>query len=711
MDVKNDILWRVYLSFLLMVVIAIAIMSKAVYIQQVQGAYWRSLSDSLHQRIDEIEAERGTIFTEDGQMLSTSVPRFDIYWDSRLSPLRNNNGQLFREKIDSLADALSNLFKDLSAGDYKIMLQKAYQNNDGFFPLKKKISFREYDQFRKLPLVNLGRYTSGFIPVQKNFRLNPFDLLAMRTIGLARDSNQVGLENSYDSVLQGKSGKQLVRFIAGGVKVPLDDEQFVAEPETGKDIVSTLDVFIQGVTEKALLNAMVKHEAVQGCAIVMETQTGKIRAMANLGKMEDGTYWENFNYAITASEPGSTFKLATLLALLEDKKVSLHDIINVEGGKWQLNNQTVKDAEVHGIQEETVQQTFEKSSNVGMAKMVWQHYGSRPSQYINWLKKMHLDSPMGIDLTGERLPVIHRPGDKMWHANTLAWMAFGYNLQITPLQTLSLYNAIANNGTMLKPYLVSAITNEGKVIRQISPVVLRSGICSETTRRQLLICLQGVCTNGTAAAVFKNSPYAVAGKTGTAQVADGNRGYNLNMYQASFAGFFPADQPKYTCVVVIKNKPGAAKYHGSEVAAPVFKEIADRLYTTFLRKSQSQQVMTRSLDSIPVRWIGNKNDLQQISRSMSIALVDSSNNWTEWADMKGSLKNGMVKGKAIPENEMPSLVGMGLKDALQLAENRGLMVRIQGRGKVMNQSIPAGDKIIKGQLLRIQLSETLTNLP
>jgi cell division protein FtsI (penicillin-binding protein 3) len=299
----------------------------------------------------------------------------------------------------------------------------------------------------------------------------------------------------------------------------------------------------------------------------------------------------------------------------------------------------------------------------------------------------------------------------MWHANTLAWMAFGYNLQITPLQTLSLYNAIANNGTMLKPYLVSAITNEGKVIRQISPVVLRSGICSETTRRQLLICLQGVCTNGTAAAVFKNSPYAVAGKTGTAQVADGNRGYNLNMYQASFAGFFPADQPKYTCVVVIKNKPGAAKYHGSEVAAPVFKEIADRLYTTFLRKSQSQQVMTRSLDSIPVRWIGNKNDLQQISRSMSIALVDSSNNWTEWADMKGSLKNGMVKGKAIPENEMPSLVGMGLKDALQLAENRGLMVRIQGRGKVMNQSIPAGDKIIKGQLLRIQLSETLTNLP
>jgi cell division protein FtsI (penicillin-binding protein 3) len=225
MDVKNDILWRVYLSYLLIVAVAVAIMGKAVYIQQVQGAYWRSLSDSLHQRIEPIEAERGTIFTEDGQMLSTSVPRFDIYWDSRITPLRENNGKLFREKVDSLADALSILFKDLSAGEYKLILQQAYQHKEGFFLLKKKISFREYEQLRTFPLVNLGRYTSGIIPVQKNFRLNPFEMMALRTIGLARDSNQVGLENSYDSILQGKSGKQLVRFIAGGVKVPVEDDQ------------------------------------------------------------------------------------------------------------------------------------------------------------------------------------------------------------------------------------------------------------------------------------------------------------------------------------------------------------------------------------------------------------------------------------------------------------------------------------------------------
>lgn len=711
MDVKNDILWRVYLSFLLMVVIAVAIIGKAVYIQQVQGAYWRSLSDSLHQRIEEIEADRGTIFTEDGQMLSTSVPKFDIYWDTRLATLRSNNHQLFREKIDSLSEALSLLFKDLSTGEYKVMLQQAFQNKEGFFLLKKKISFREYEQFRKLPLVNLGRYTSGFIPVEKNFRLNPFEMLALRTIGLARDSNQVGLENSYDSVLQGKSGKQLVRFIAGGVKVPVGEEQYVSEPETGRDVISTLDVFTQSITEKALMNAMVKHDAIQGCAIVMETNTGKIRAMANLGKMNDGSYWENFNYAITASEPGSTFKLATLLALLEDKKISLTDMVDVEGGKWQLNNQIVLDAEFHGTHEETVQQAFEKSSNVGMAKLVWNHYSSRPSQFINWLKKMHLDTPMGIDLSGERLPVIHRPGETNWHANTLPWMAFGYNIQITPLQTLCLYNTIANKGRMMKPYLVSAITREGQLLREISPRVIRENICSEQTRRQLIQCLKGVCLNGTAKDIFKNSSYAVAGKTGTAQVANGNKGYNLNMYQASFAGFFPADQPKYTCVVVIKNKAGAKQYHGSEVAAPVFKEIADRLYTSFSRKKEIPSSIQQLSDSIPVRWVGNKKDLQQITRSLKISIDDSSDNWSEWGDLRGNLRRGIVKNKIMEENEMPSLLGLGLRDALQLAESRGLQVRISGKGKVMNQSIPAGEKTIQGQLLRIQLNETLNNRP
>lgn len=707
MDVKNDILWRVYLSYLLVVAVALGVLGKAVYIQKVQGVYWRGLSDSLHQKMDEIEAERGTIFSEDGQMLSTSVPRFDIYWDTRLASLRSNNGQLFREKVDSVCEAMAGLFKDLTAGDYKVMMQQAFQNQEGFYLLKKKISFREYEQLREFPLFNLGRYSSGMIAVQKNYRLNPYQMLAFRTIGLVRDSNQVGLENSYDSVLQGRAGKQLVRYIAGGVKIPVEDDNYVVEPETGRDIVSTLDVFIQGVTEKALMNAMVKHAAEQGCAIVMETATGKIKAMANLGQMPDGSYWEKFNYSIVATEPGSTFKLATMIALLEDKKVSLNDIVNVEGGVWKLNSQTVYDAEVHGIREETVQQAFEKSSNVGMAKMVWANYGAQPKKYLQWLSKMHLDTPMGIDLTGERPPVIHRPGEKMWNPTTVAWMAFGYNIQITPLQTLCLYNAIANGGKMMKPYLVSAISQEGKIIRTMQPTVLREQICSESTRQQLLACLQGVCLRGTAAGVFKNTPYPVAGKTGTAQVANDNQGYNTNIYQASFAGFFPAENPKYTCVVVIKNKPGAVLHHGSDVAAPVFKEIADRLYSTYLRKTPATLVAkTTPPDSIFLQLAGNKNDLQKITQALHIPVLDSSRNYDQWGDFSGTLQQGTVRPRLQSPQVMPSLQGLGLKDALLLGESNGLQIKVSGKGRVISQSIAAGEPIQKKQIVQIQLSET-----
>ena len=706
MDVKNDILWRVYLSYLLVVVVALAVLGKAVYIQQVQGVYWRSLSDSLHQKMDPIEAERGTIFSEDGQMLSTSVPRFDIYWDTRLATLRNNNGQLFREKIDSVCDAMAGLFKDITAGEYKVIMQQAFQNQEGFCLLKKKISFREYEQLRAFPLFNLGRYTSGMIAVQKSFRLNPYQMLAFRTIGLVRDSNQVGLENAYDSVLQGKAGKQLVRYISGGVKIPVEDDQYLVEPETGKDIVSTLDVFIQGVTEKALMNAMVKHEAEQGCAMVMETATGKIKAIANLGKMDDGTYWEKFNYAISLSEPGSTFKLATLLALLEDKKVSLNDIVDVEGGVWKLNNQTVYDAEVHGIREETVQQAFEKSSNVGMAKLVWTNYGTQPNKYIHWLSKMHLDTPMGIDLAGEGYPEVHRPGQKIWNPTTVAWMAFGYNVQITPLQTLCLYNAIANGGKMMKPYLVSAISQEGKIIRTIQPTVLREQLCSSATLQQLNNCLQGVCLRGTAAQVFKNTPYPVAGKTGTAQVANRNQGYNTNIYQASFAGFFPADHPKYTCVVVIKNKAGAILHHGSDVAAPVFKEIADRLYSTYLRKSPAT-LLVNNTPADSIQWIfgGNKNDLQRVAQALHIPVADSSRAYDQWGDISGTLQKGTLKARVQSPQIMPSLKGLGLKDALLLGESNGLQMKVSGKGKVISQSIAAGEPIQKKQVVQIQLSE------
>ncbi|HEY1018744.1 MAG TPA: penicillin-binding protein [Sediminibacterium sp.] len=690
-----------YLSYILVVLTCVAIFGKAIYIQQVQGTHWRSMSDSLHQKLDEIEAERGTIYSEDGQMLSTSIPQFDIYIDFRVEALREKNGQRFRENLDSLSESLAGLFKDMSAGEYKALLQEGYRNEEGYFPLKKKISFREYEALRRFPLFKLGRYKSGMIANEKTIRLNPYQMLAFRTIGLARDSNKVGLEMTYDSILKGRNGKQFVRKIAGGVSVPVDDT-YEIEPETGKDIVSTIDVFIQDITENALMKMMIKNEAQNGCAIVMEVKTGKIKAIANLGKRSDGTYWEDFNYAISPTEPGSTFKLATMLALLEDKKVSLNQMITLEHGAWKIAGQTVYDSEVHKENDVTVKHAFELSSNVAMAKMAAQHYSDNPNQFIKHLKKMRMDTVSGVDLRGERKPVIYKPGGRFWGPTTLPWMAFGYNLSVSPLQTTVLYNAIANNGRMMKPYLVSAVKEEGILLKQFEPVVTDEAVCSQQTLQQLKACLEGVCTSGTATALFKNAAYKVAGKTGTALVADGNRGYADKIYQSSFAGYFPADNPQYTCVVIVKNKAHAPVYYGAAVAGPVFKEIADRLYSTYIRQTNTA-LLEKKKDSSAFNFAGNKRDIAFINTKLRLPFIDSTTRLDEWIEMNGKDAVVTLNRKAIDKNTMPQLKGMGLKDVVYLCENMGLKVNARGKGKVAEQSIPPGQMVVKGQMINIAL--------
>lgn len=704
MDVKRDILWRVYLSYLLVVVVCVAIFGKAVYIQQVQGAKWRSMSDSLHQKLEEIDAERGTIYSEDGQMLSTSIPQFDIYMDFRVESLRQKNGQLFRNGIDSLSECLANLFKDQSAGQYKALLQQAYKDEEGYFPIKKKISFREYEQLRTFPIFRLGRYKSGLIANENTIRLNPYRMLAFRTIGLARDSNKVGLEMAYDSLLRGRSGKQFVRKIAGGVTVPVDDT-YEIEPETGKDIVSTIDVFIQDVTENALMKMMVQNEAQTGCAIVMETKTGKIKAIANLGKTGDGGYHEIYNYAITPTEPGSTFKLVTMMSLLEDKKISLNSTVDVQHGVWQTAGQTVRDDDdTRDKTVVTVKQAFEVSSNVGMAKIATAGYSSSPQQYLWHLKKLRMDTLTGIDLVGEKKPVIIRPGNKLWGPTTLPWMAFGYNVQVSPLQTLMLYNAVANGGMMMRPYLVSAIKEEGQLLKSIEPKVVDEKICSDETLRQIRECLEGVCTEGTARKVFVNSPYKVAGKTGTALVANGNRGYADQIFQTSFVGYFPAEAPQYTIAVIIVNKPHAINHFGASVSGPVFKEIADRLYSTLIRAPKTQVAQQQKKDSSFFAYTGNKRDIALISQKMGMRYFDSTLRTDEWINMSG--KNAVVSlsRKPVDANRMPMLKGMVLKDAVYLCENMGLKISVKGRGKVTTQSIVPGQLIARGQLVNVELN-------
>ena len=712
MEVKRDILWRVYLSFLGVVIFSLLILGRAIYIQQVQGPYWLAQAKQQQQKVVEVEADRGTIYSEDGNMLSTSIPFFDIYIDFGADGLREKNGERFRDNIDSLSIALSNLFRDKSSGTYKRELQLGYRKKNRYYLLKRNLSFEDYKKLREFPLVRYGKNKSGFIAEVKHKRLNPYGLLANRTIGLSREfvdsdgkikNSNVGLEMTYDEELKGQTGSRLVRFLAGGVYVPVTG--YEVEPENGKDVITTLDVNIQDIAENALLRVMTENEAVHGTCIVMEVKTGKIKAIANLGRRQDGTYWEDLNYAIRASEPGSTFKLATMLALLEDGKVKLSDKIDLEKGSWRFLNRTVYDSEQHGRNEVTIKQAFEHSSNVGMAKLVSSHYGRKPLDFVDHLKKLRLSELSGIGLMGETKPIVKNPKSKTWSATTLPWMSFGYEVLVSPLQTLMLYNAVANEGKMMKPYLVNSIHRAGLAVKNFEPEILEESICSPETLAALRECLEGVCgeQGGTGYAIFKGAPYTVAGKTGTALVANGKRGYADHIYQSSFAGYFPASDPMYSCIVVIRNKPFAKKYYGGAVAGPVFKEIADKLYALYISRQTIVPAYTKGKDSSAQLYAGAIDELREVSKELQMDVRDSAGK-SEYGAVANRPGLAVLGAQPISNNQMPNVKGMGLKNALYLLESVGLDVTVKGKGKVAVQSIPAGMEINRNQRVIIELN-------
>ncbi len=703
MEVKRDILWRVYLCFLGIVALSLVVLGKVVYIQRAQGAYWKGLSDSLHQKFIELDAERGTIYSADSSMLSTSIPWFNIYIDFGADGLREKNGHRFTSNLDSLSLCLAGLFGDRSAKAYKKDLQKGYQSNDRYYLLQSNVPFEKYRKLRSFPLVREGRNKSGFIPEVINKRLNPFGLLANRTIGLARSNWQnVGLERTYDTLLKGETGRRLVRYIAGGTYIPV--EGYEIESVNGKDIVTTLDVNIQDIAENALLRELQANEAEHGTCIVMEVATGKIKAIANLGLQSDGTYWEDMNYAIRATEPGSTFKLATMLSLLEDKKISLDNTIDLSGGAWKIAGRTVYDAEPHDNRTFTVKEAFELSSNVGMAKLAVANYSGNPNQFINHLRTLHLDRPTGVDLAGEAMPVLITPKSRTWSATALPWMAFGYEVLVTPLQTLTLYNAVANNGRMVKPYLVSAIQESGITLKENQPTTLIGKICSDETLKKLQECLIGVCNDpmGTGTSTFKGSFYKVAGKSGTALVANGSHGYADHIYQSTFVGYFPAEAPKYTCIVVIKNKPFAKVYYGAKVSGPVFKEVADRLMSSDPAEN-ANPACTR--DSSRFYYAGSTHDLRLVTQTLGVDYIDSAgrNNWSGLYAATGGNEPVMNK-RLISRQAVPDVKGMGLKDALYLLESMDLHVEVKGSGKVRSQNPEPGRALQKKETVFIQLN-------
>lgn len=700
MEIKKDILWRVYLSFLGLIIFSVMILGKAFYTQKIEGDYWIKMGDSLHTKIVDLDAERGTIFSEDGSMLSTSVPQFDIYIDFAADGLRQNNGKRFNDHLDSLSLCLSALFKDKSVAQYKQELLEGYQQKDRYYLLRKKIPFEQYKQLRDFPLVRLGKNKSGFITEVKTKRLNPFGELGFRTIGLYRENARlVGMERSFDSLLRGTSGKRLVRFVAGGVMMPV--EGYELAPENGHDIYTTLDVNIQDITERALMRTMQQNEALEGTCIVMEVATGKIKAIANLGRTTDGQYFETDNYALKTSEPGSTIKLVTLLAALEDKHVTIQDSIQIGGGRWNVLGRTVRD-DHGGPSYVSFRTAFTQSSNVAMSKLAYQYYTPDPSKYYRHLDKLHLNKKTGIELKEEFAPYVKNPSKaKYWHPQTLVSWGFGYEMLVSPLQLLMVYNAVANNGKLMRPYLLNEVRRYGAVVNKNNPDVLEQAIASPETIRQLQECLQAVCAEGTARRAFETALYKVAGKTGTAKVNDGKYKYSDGVYQSAFAGYFPAEAPRYSIIVVVKNKPHAANYYGGTVAAPVFREIADHLYKYIIQKAPSLD-FNQLPDSMQYVFGGTKKELQTISKTLDINYKDTlSGTWRLGRIQK---HEASVKLFSAGRDIVPDVRGMGLKDALQILESNGWNVSIVGRGKVFNQSVAAGLSGNKNQPIILYLN-------
>ena len=695
-----------HLCFLGILLLGGSILARAIYIQKVDGEYWQAMAERQHLKYIDLSAERGSIYSEDGNMLSTSIPVFDIYIDLMADGLREKEGKRFKENIDSLSYHLSNLFKDRSAASYKSLLQTAYKKKKRYYSLKKKISFEEYTQLREFPLIRQGRNKSGFIMEVRDNRVNPYVLLANRTIGLSRGdtSQNVGLERSYDSVLKGQTGKRLVRYMTG-TYVPVDGAEI--DPENGRDVITTIDTYIQDVAENALLKMMESNNSLHGTCIVMEVETGKIKAIANLGRRPNGEYLEDYNYGLAKStEPGSVFKLATLIALLEDKYVDTSSIVDCEGGVKSFYGLRIRDSHL-GTNKITVKEAFAQSSNVAFAKLADQYYHTQPEKWYAHLSKMRLDTITGIDILGAGKPLIKKPSSKHWTKTTIPYMAHGYEELVTPLHMLMLYNAVANNGKMMKPYLVNSINEMGRVVQQFNPEVLVEQIASPEAIGQAKACLLEVVESphGTARSL-RSEFYKYGGKTGTAVTAMDNRGYNKGskIYQSAFMGFFPYDNPKYSIAVVIQNGSESRLAYGGVVSGPVFKEVADKIYAFKISEPNVERYV-HVPDSNFYRFYGLNQDLNKILNVFNYP-VSSQQEADKWSTtiIKDGAASFIAGNISFNKKVVPDVKGLGLKDAIYVLENMGMKVAASGRGKVTSQSLPENTGFSKGQLIKLELN-------
>ncbi|KAF0238918.1 MAG: cell division protein FtsI [Prolixibacteraceae bacterium] len=700
MEIRRVILTRITLIYFALLVFAIVVIVKMVSVQKIKNDRWEEIQHNLSENTIIVSPNRGNICADDGSVLATSVPGYFVRIDMASEGVR----KVYNHESDSLAYYLSRFFGNASHAEMNRRLNEAYKNkNRGYMLTPRRIDYTELQQIKKFPILKKGRYGGGLIIEQENRRVNPLGMLALRTLGGLNKGayggvhgaiGYTGLEGSFEPFLKGNDGISFKQNLSGRWVTRVE-----IEPEDGMDIVTTINVKMQDITESALYRQLQKANADWATAILMEVKTGEIKAIANLGK-RDGDYFETDNFALGPRgcyEPGSTFKLVSLMVALEDGVVDTTDVFDTGNGQWFKNGRKISDT--HGYGPLTVKQIFEKSSNVGIAKIITTFYEKNPKKYVDRVYSFGINKPLGLDIIGEGQPYFKYPGDADWWGTTLAGMSYGYETKMTPLQVLNFYNAVANNGKMVKPHLVREVRENGALVKKYKTEVINPMIASRETIKKAQSMLEGVCLYGTGKSV--NSEYFnVAGKTGTARVATSSAGYSEGMYLASFAGYFPADDPKYSLIVTFNNPRGG--YYGASVAGPVFREIAERVYAFQMLTGEpeidddNQKLVTPDIKK------GQTEDLQEVISTLKLKHIKGDPD-SQWSNIEVDEDIVRLTGVEIHNGIVPNVQGMGARSAIYLMENAGLQVRITGIGKVKKQSLTPGNKYQKGQTVLLTL--------
>jgi cell division protein FtsI (penicillin-binding protein 3) len=699
---------------IVMTIVSVVVLGKALYIMSAKRNYWMAVASKQKRDSVNVKPMRGNILSCDGRLMASSLPEYKLYMDFKAGG--HEKDSLWNVKIDSICTGLNRIFPEKSAAQFKHDLEEGHKEMSQNWPIwDDRVDYNTYLAVSKLPVFRLSKYKGGFHYEEFNARRRPFGTLACRTVGDmfgAKDTARYGLELSYDSILRGTNGITHRRKVMDKYLNIID-----TPPVDGADIVTTIDVNMQDLAERAVLDELNAINGNVGVAIVMEVATGDVKAIVNLSKCEDGEYREVKNHAVSdLMEPGSVFKTASIMVALDDGVVDTTYMVDTGNGVWNMHGRDMKDHNWRkgGYQVLSLPKTLMFSSNIGVSRIIDDHYANNPEKFVEGIYRTGLASNLHIPLVGAAPPRIRMPKKNShgqyvnWSKTALPWMSIGYETQIPPISTLTFYNAIANGGKMMRPRFVKQVVKDGKVIAEYPPEVIKEHICKEKTLQELQVILEHVVSQGLGKKAGSPS-FKVAGKTGTAQISQGSGGYKVGVtnYLLSFAGYFPADKPRYSCIVCIQKSGIPAS--GGGMSGLVFHNIAEGIMAQSLKLDVSDAHSPGSI-LVPDVKVGNLLAADYVLSQLGVTAI---NGWNG-AYPTGNPVWGQAtisNGKAVDLNKMPSysakcipdVTGMGACDAVYLMESRGVKVKIVGRGKVVTQSLPPGHQIVKGETCQIQL--------